>query len=63
MSDDVRTAILGAGIAFCVLFGGASLVAIFEAVTPFGVVLGVVSLLIIAMIALGLIGAMRNPPR
>jgi len=63
MSDDVRTAILGAGIAFCVLFGGASLVAIFEAVTPLGVVLGVVSLLIIAMIALGLIGAMRNPPR
>ena len=63
MSPDVRTAILAAGIAFCVLFGAAAIVAIFEAITGFGVVLGVISLLITGMILLGLIGAMRNPPR
>lgn len=63
MSPDVRTAILAAGIAFCILFGAAAIVAMFEAVTGFGVVLGVISLLIIGMILLGLIGAMRNPPR
>ena len=63
MSDDVRTAILGAGIAFCILFAGISLVAIFEATTGTGVFLGIVSLAIVGMIALGLIGAMRNPPR
>ncbi len=63
MSDDVRTAILGAGIAFCILFGGISVVAIFEAATGTGVFLGIVSLVIVGMIMLGLIGAMRNPPR
>jgi hypothetical protein len=63
VSPDVRTAILAAGIAFCVLFGAAAIVAIFEAITGFGVVLGVISLLITGMILLGLIGAMRNPPR
>jgi hypothetical protein len=63
MSPDVRAAILAAGIAFCLLFGAAAIVAILEAVTGFGVVLGVISLLIIGMILLGLIGAMRNPPR
>lgn len=63
MSDDVRTAILGAGLAFCILFAGLSVVAIFEAVSTTGVVLGIVSLAIIGMIMLGLIGAMRNPPR
>ncbi len=62
MSPDTRGAILGAGIAFCILFGGISIVAIVEALTPFGVFLGIVSFVIIAMIALGLIGAMRNPP-
>jgi len=63
MSDDVRTAILGAGIAFCILFAGISLVAIFEAATGTGVFLGILSLVIVGMIMLGLIGAMRNPPR
>ncbi len=62
MSPEARGALLGAGIAFCILFGGASLVAIFEAVTPFGVFLGIASFVIIAMIGIGLIGAMRNPP-
>ncbi len=63
MSDDVRTAILAAGFAFCILFAGLSVVAILEAVSTTGVLLGVVSLGITGMIMLGLIGAMRNPPR
>lgn len=63
MSPDARSAILSAGIAFCLLFAGISIVAIVEAVTALGVFLGIVSFAIIAMIALGLIGAMRNPPR
>ena len=64
MSDDVRTAVLGAGIAFCVLFGAASIVAIFESgPSTRGIILGGISLAIVAMIMLGLFGAMRNPPR
>jgi hypothetical protein len=63
LNPDVRTAILAAGLAFCILFGAAALVAIFESVTGFGVVLGVISLVIVGMIMLGLIGAIRNPPR
>jgi hypothetical protein len=55
--------ILAAGLAFCILFGAAAIVAIFEAVTGFGVILGLISLIIVGMIMLGLIGAMRNPPR
>ena len=62
MNPDVRAAVLGAGIAFCILFGAVSLVAIFEAATTMGVFLGIVSLLIVGMIAFGLVGAMRNPP-
>lgn len=63
MSDDVRTAILAMGLAFCILFAGISVVAIFESISATGVVLGIISLAIIGMIMLGLIGAMRNPPR
>ena len=63
MSPDVRTAILGAGLAFCILFAGLSVLAIFDAITGFGVFLGIVSLVIVGMIGLGLFGAMRNPPR
>ena len=63
MHPDVRTGILAAGLAFCILFGAAAIVAIFESVTGFGVILGVISLVIVGMIMLGLIGAMKNPPR
>lgn len=63
MSADVRTAILAAGLTFCILFAGLSVVAIFEAVSTTGVLLGIISLAITGMIMLGLIGAMRNPPR
>jgi len=64
MSDDVRTAILGAGIAFCLLFGGISIVAVVESgPSTEGIVLGGISLAIVGMIFLGLLGAIRNPPR
>lgn len=64
MSDDVRTAILGAGIAFCILFGAATVVAVVETgPSGSGLFLGGISLAIIAMIGFGLFGAMRNPPR
>jgi hypothetical protein len=64
VSEDVRTAVLGAGIAFCLLFGAASIVAIFESgPSTRGIVLGGISLAIVGMIMLGLIGAIRNPPR
>jgi hypothetical protein len=63
VSPDVRTAILGAGLAFCILFAGVSIFAIFDGASDFGVFLGIVSLIIVGMIMLGLFGAMRNPPR
>jgi hypothetical protein len=63
LSPDVRSAILAAGLAFCILFAGASLVAIFDSGPSVrGLVLGGISLGIVGMIMLGLIGAMRNPP-
>jgi hypothetical protein len=63
VNPDVRSAVLAAGLAFCILFAGVSLFAIFDRASGFGVFLGVVSLFIVGMIMLGLIGAMRNPPR
>ncbi len=64
MNEDVRTAILGAGLAFCALFGAASIFAIFESgPSTQGIILGGISLAIVWMIMLGLWGAMKNPPR
>lgn len=64
MSEDVRTAILAAGLCFCILFGGVSIVAIFESgPSTRGILLGGISLAIVGMIMLGLWGAMKNPPR
>jgi hypothetical protein len=64
MSDDVRAAILVVGVAFCVFFGAASIAAIFDSgPSTRGVLLGGLSLVIVGMIMLGLIGAIRNPPR
>jgi hypothetical protein len=62
MSSEVRTAILGVGLAFCILFAGISIYAIADAATGTGVFLGLLSLVLDGMILLGLIGAMRNPP-
>lgn len=60
MDPGVRTAILGFGIAFCALF---ALMTISVALEDGISVLTVVSLLVIALIGSGLIGAIRNPPR
>jgi hypothetical protein len=63
VNDDVRTAVLGVGLAFCLLFAGVSIVAIFESgPSTRGILLGGLSLGIDWMIMLGLWGAMRNPP-
>ncbi len=69
MDPDLRSALLGVGIAFCAIFG---VLTIYAAVNfglglrTFGDLLALgflaVSLLVIAMIAAGLIGAIRNPP-
>ena len=64
MHPDVRSAILAAGLAFCILFLGATLVAVADAgFSGRSIFLGGLSLLIILMIGLGLLGAMRNPPK
>ena len=63
MSPDVRTAILAAGLAFCILFGAATLVAVVESgPSGRGLFLGAISLGIVGLIGLGLYGAMKNPP-
>jgi hypothetical protein len=64
VNPDVRTGILAAGLAFCILFAAATLVAVAESgPSTRGIVLGAISLAIVGMIMLGLIGAFRNPPR
>jgi hypothetical protein len=64
MNPDVRTAIITAGLAFCALFGAATIAAVVESgFSGRGIALGALSLAIIVMIGLGLLGAMRNPPR
>jgi hypothetical protein len=57
-------AILTAGLVFCVLFLVATIVAVIDSgFSGRGIFLGALSLAIIAMIGLGLLGAIRNPPR
>jgi hypothetical protein len=64
VSPDVRNAILTAGLAFCILFGAVTLVAIAESgPSGRGLFLGAISLLIVALIGFGLYGAMKHPPR
>jgi hypothetical protein len=64
LDPDVRIAILGAGLAFCILFFGATIVAVVDSgFSARGILLGGISLLIILMIGLGLLGAIRNPPK
>jgi hypothetical protein len=63
VNPDVRSALLAAGLAFCVLFAGATLVAIAESgPSGRGLFLGALSLGIVALIGFGLYGAMKNPP-
>ena len=69
MDPTLRTTLLSLGIAFCVIFGGLTLNAAVKlgfGVSTYGDLLGlgflIISLLLIAMIAIGLVGAIRNPP-
>ena len=69
MDPDLRTALLGLGIAFCAIFGGLTIyvaVKLGFGLSTYGDLLALgflaVSVLIIAMLAAGLIGAIRNPP-
>lgn len=59
MSNDTRTAILTGGLAFCVFFAFATI----EVTAESGLtVFTLISFVIIGLIAVGLIGAIRNPP-
>lgn len=69
MDPDLRSALLGLGIGFCAIFGGLTIYAAVQlgfGLDTYGDLLALgflaVSFLVIAMIAAGLIGAMRNPP-
>ena len=69
MDPDLRSALLGVGIGFCALFGGLTIYAAVQlgvGLETFGDLLALgflaLSFLVIAMIAAGLIGAIRNPP-
>ena len=59
MAPGTRAAILTAGLTFCLLFGALTISV--AADSGFNV-FTVISLFIVAMIASGLIGAIRNPP-
>jgi hypothetical protein len=69
MDPDLRSALLGLGLAFCAIFGGLTLFAMVELggnLDTYGDLLGLafygISLGVIAMIAIGLYQAMKNPP-
>jgi hypothetical protein len=69
LDPDLRSALLGVGIAFCAIFGGLTIYAAVQlgaGLNTYGDLLALaflaLSFLVIAMIAAGLIGAMRNPP-
>jgi len=59
MDPEVRTGILAVGFTFCVLF----LILTLGVVADSGLdILSLVSFAVIALIAIGLFGAIRNPP-
>jgi hypothetical protein len=67
VDPDLRSALLGVGIAFCAVFGGLTLYALFNlGLSSYGDLLGIAFLLVsfgvIALIGIGLYGAMKNPP-
>jgi hypothetical protein len=69
MDPNLRTALLTLGIGFCAVFAGLTLYAAVRlgfGLSTYGDLLALfflgVSLLVIAMIAAGLYGAIRNPP-
>ena len=65
MDPDVRTALLAVGMLFVAAFGGMSLYVIADSgFDTYGdLLLAVFSLVVVVFVALGLIGAMRNPPK
>jgi hypothetical protein len=69
MDPGLRTALLSLGIGFCAVFGILTLVAAVRlgfGLANYGDLLALgflgISLLVIAMITAGLVGAIRNPP-
>jgi hypothetical protein len=69
LDPDLRTALLGLGVTFCVVFGGLTIYAAVQlglGLSTYGDLLAlaflVVSGVIIFMLGAGLVGAMRNPP-
>jgi hypothetical protein len=69
LDPDLRNALLALGLVFCGFFAAATLYAIVDtglSLRTYGdigaIALYAVSLLIVVMIAVGLIGALRNPP-
>ena len=69
MDRDLRQTLLGLGIAFCVIFGGITLYAGIDLGLNLrsyadlrGLVLYVISFGVIAMIGIGLYGALKTPP-
>jgi hypothetical protein len=65
MDPDVRTALLAMGLVFVCAFGGMSLYVIAESGfdTIGDLMLALASFGVVLMVLLGLIGAMRNPPK
>jgi len=65
MDPDVRTALLVMGLLFVCAFGGMSLYVIGDSGfnTVGDLMLAVASLGVVAFVLLGLIGAIRNPPK
>jgi hypothetical protein len=59
MEPEVRTAVLTAGIVFCLLFLTLTLGVVADSGLD---VLSVASFVVIGLLAIGLIGAIRNPP-
>jgi hypothetical protein len=60
MDPDVRTAVLAVAVLFCVLFLTLTLGVVADSGLD---ILTVTSFVIIGLIAIGLIGAIRNPPQ
>lgn len=63
MDNQVRGIILGLGVAFVVIFGGMTVVALATAALNFASIFAFgLAFLVIGIVLFGLIGAIRNPP-
>lgn len=63
MDKQMRGLLLGAGVAFIVIFGGMTLYALGTATLNIGSIIAFgLSFLVIGTVLLGLIGAIRDPP-